>query len=78
MTKRTSDIIKQVMAAAVPNVDSFAEDVGVSRATLYAWRNGKRNPTPENLTRLADALERRGGELVELADALRQEADAVD
>ncbi len=30
---------------------------------------GQRNRTPDSLARLADALERRGGELVELAEA---------
>ena len=67
----------QVMMSAafefgIPTVDELAAEVGVSRATLYAWRNGKRNPTPENLARLADALERRGGELSELAAKLRE------
>ncbi len=44
----------------------------MSQTTLYAWRNGKRNPTPDNLAALADAFERRGGELKELAEKLRR------
>ncbi len=32
------------------------------------------NPTPENLARLADALEKRGGELSRLAARLREAA----
>ena len=39
-----------------------------------AWRAGLRNPTPENLAALADALERRGSELQELAQELREAA----
>jgi len=71
---RMQKMMEQVFNRAVPNVDAFAEEVGVSRATLYAWRNGKRNPTPENLAKLADAIERRGGELQALADELRKAA----
>ena len=47
---------------------------GVSYASLKAWIDGRRNPTPQNLRRLAAVLERRGGELLELADGLRREA----
>ena len=38
------------------------------------WSAGHRNPTPENLAALADALERRGGELQALAKELREAA----
>ncbi len=36
------------------------------------WMNGKRNLTSENLDALADALDRRGGDLHELAQQLQQ------
>jgi len=72
-----SDIISEVFAAAAPKVDDLASVAGVSRATLYAWRNGTRNPSPENLARLADALERRGGELQRLAESLRKAAEKL-
>ena len=65
-------MIQKVLEAAPLTIDELAKDAGISRATLYAWRNGKRNPTPENLAALADALERRGGELKELAEQLRR------
>ena len=71
------DMMREVLAKAVPNVDDFAGEVGVSRGTLYAWRNGKRNPTPGNLARLADALERRGGDLTALAEELRKAAEEL-
>lgn len=67
-------MIEQVLTQTRVTVDELADEAGVSRATLYAWRNGKRNPTPENLAKLADALERRGGELTRLAEQLRREA----
>jgi transcriptional regulator with XRE-family HTH domain len=68
-------MIEQVLAQTRVTVDELADEAGVSRATLYAWRNGKRNPTADNLARLADALERRGGELTKLAAELRKAAD---
>ena len=65
-------MMSEILALAVPNVDAFAQEVGVSRTTLYLWRSGKRNPSPANLARLADVLDRRGGELRELAQELRR------
>ena len=65
-------MIQSILEAAPLTIDSLAKEAGVSRGTLYLWMNGKRNPTPENLAALADALERRGGELKELAEQLRQ------
>ena len=59
---------------AAGNLEELAAEVGVSYASLKAWIDGRRNPTPENLRRLAAVLERRGGELLELAEGLRKEA----
>lgn len=69
-------VMRSVLAKAMPDVDGFATDVGVSRATLYYWGNGKRNPSPANLARLADALERRSADLAELAVEVRKTASA--
>lgn len=52
----------------------LAEEVGVSRSTLYLWRSGDRHPTPKHVARLADALERRSGRLTELAKMLKEAA----
>jgi len=54
----SSSVNGAVLALAVPNVDDFAAEVGVSRGTLYLWRKGRRNPSPENLANLANALDR--------------------
>ena len=67
-------MIQEALKVATGSLQEIAEAAGVSYDTLWAWSNGRRNPTPENLAKLADALERRGGELVKLADALRKEA----
>lgn len=51
-----------------------AEAAAVTYETLHAWRTARRNPGPENLAALADALEHRGGALTKLAQELRKEA----
>ena len=70
--ERIREMIQSVLEAAPLSIDRLAKEAGISRATLYAWMNGKRNPTTENLLALADALDRRGGDLHELAKQLRQ------
>ena len=69
-SERVREMIQRVLEAAPLSIDGLAKDAGISRATLYAWMNGKRNPTSENLDALADALDRRGGDLHELAERL--------
>ena len=68
----TRKMIDEALEVAAGNLQTLADDAGISYATLWAWRSGKRNPTPENLAKLADALDRRGGELSELAAKLRR------
>ena len=74
MTETLHQVIDQALERAAASVDEIAREIGVTYNTLYAWRTGRRTPTPENLARLADALERRGSELAKLADQLRKEA----
>ena len=69
-------MIQRVLEAAPLSIETLAKEAGVSRGTLYMWMNGKRNPTLENLLALADALGRRGGELQELAEQLRQATES--
>ncbi len=65
-------MIAQALRVTLGNLKELADEVGVSYASIRAWADGRRNPTPENLAALADALERRGGELQEIAKRLRQ------
>lgn len=67
-------MIELALDRAAASLEDLANDVGVSYNTLHAWRTGRRNPSPENLARLADALEKRGGELTDLARELREAA----
>lgn len=67
--------IRRVLRDATGSVEVLAEAVGVVPATLWAWAAGRRRPQRENLEALADALERRGGELLELAQEIREAAE---
>ena len=67
-------VTQQALRALAPSLRDIADETGLSYATLKAWSAGHRTPHGDNLRRLADALERRGGELHELAEKLREEA----
>lgn len=67
-------LVQEVLAAAPFSMRQLAEESGLSYAMLRGWKIGRRVPLPENLARLADALERRGGDLNKLAEQLRREA----
>ena len=36
------------------SVKKIAESLGVSRQTVYNWKNGKNFPTPENMKKLEE------------------------
>ena len=67
-------MLSEALDVAAGSLHEIAEDAGISYDTLWAWKIGRRNPSPKNLAKLADALERRGGELTELAVKLREAA----
>jgi transcriptional regulator with XRE-family HTH domain len=52
----------------------IARDSGLNEATIWGWLNGRSVPTPESLEKLAEGLEKRGGELQALAEELRNAA----
>ncbi len=74
MTDRTWKVIVDALEIAPASPQAIADEAGVSYRTLSGWKSGRHNPSPENLTALAAALEWRGGELTELAHKLRQAA----
>ena len=65
-----SKIVQEALDASSGTVSALAEEAGASRESLHAWAAGRRNPSPENRQKLAEALRRRGGELARLADEL--------
>ena len=77
MTEKLRQMIDKALDGATASLEDIARDAGVTYNALYQWRTGRRNPTPENLKRLAQAvrdrseeLDRLAAELVELAEEL--------
>ncbi len=69
--KRTlAELISRGLRLTAGSIADLARDAGASRAALYSWAAGTRNPTEENRRTLAEAFRRRGGELEKLADEL--------
>jgi transcriptional regulator with XRE-family HTH domain len=52
----------------------LAEDAELSYGVLRAWAMGRRKPTPENLSRIADGFERRTERLHAIIMELRRAA----
>ena len=78
MTEQIRQMIDRALDGATASLEEIAEAAGVTYNTLYAWKTGRRNPTPENIARLAAALERRGGDLQTLAEELRKAAGELE
>lgn len=68
-------MIESVLDQGTASVEELAREAGLSAHSLWAWREGRRNPSPESLRALADVLESRSGRLEELAVELRTAAD---
>ena len=78
VTERVRRMIDEALEAATGSLQEIADDAGVSHDTLWAWKTGRRNPSPENLARLADAIDRRGGVLQTLAEDHRKAAEELE
>ena len=50
----------------------LADKAGLSYATLRSWITGRRSPTPESISKLADALDSHGLRLQQLAREVRR------
>ena len=68
-------MIVEALERTTGDLQELADEIGVSYHTLWSWKAGRRTPGAEHVARLADALERRGGELVKLAEELRRETE---
>jgi transcriptional regulator with XRE-family HTH domain len=67
-------MIAEALEASTGSLEGLAAEVGVSYETLWAWKNGRRTPSPENRLRLAEALAARGANLVALAASIEASA----
>ena len=72
MTEPVREMIERALDIATANLQEIADAAGISYDTLWAWKTGRRNPSPQNLAALADTLERRGVDLAESARQLRE------
>lgn len=76
--REVDEVITDAMRLTTGNVEELADEVGVSRATLYAWASGRRQPGPEALVALAEALEARAIRIMAMSARLRFDADDGD
>jgi transcriptional regulator with XRE-family HTH domain len=75
MSDTLGEKIRRVLRDAPFAMRQLAADSGLSYDVLRSWRGGRRRPSRQSAQRLAAGLERRGEQLLGLAQELRQEAD---
>lgn len=67
-------VVQRVLRDGPFSMRQLAEDAGLSYGVLRAWAMGRRTPTPENLSRIADGFERRAERLHTIITELRRAA----
>jgi transcriptional regulator with XRE-family HTH domain len=75
MSDTLGEKIRRVLREAPFAMRQLAADSGLSYDVLRSWRSGRRRPSRQSAQRLAAGLERRGEQLLGLAQELRREAD---
>lgn len=78
MTEQLRQMIDKALDGATASLEDIARDAGVTYNALYQWRTGRRNPTPENLRRLAKAVRDRSADLKRLAAELEAAAEELE
>jgi transcriptional regulator with XRE-family HTH domain len=74
---RSEDIVglvQRVLRDGPFSMRQLADDAGVNYDVLRGWAIGRRTPTAENLSRMADGFEQRAQQLRQIADELREAA----
>jgi hypothetical protein len=74
--QEAAPLVARVSEVISGRLESLAAETGVSYHTLYAWGTGRRNVSHAQLSRLADAVERRAAVLTALAEELRDHVRA--
>ncbi len=72
--KELQTLVEAGMNETAGSVDQLAEEIGVSGHSLWGWVAGRRNPTIENLEKLAAVLEGRSVRLADVAKQLKKVA----
>jgi len=66
--------MRQLRRAGLGLAGQLADDAGLKYDVLRGWAIGRRTPTAENLSRMADGFEQRAHQLQRIADELREAA----
>ncbi|HEX6306586.1 MAG TPA: hypothetical protein VFZ69_00285 [Longimicrobiales bacterium] len=74
-TEPLGETIRRVLRDAPFAMRQLAAEAGLSYDVLRSWRSGRRRPSRSSAQRLADGLERRGEQLLELSRQLRGAAE---
>lgn len=74
-TEALGETIRRVLRDAPFAMRQLAADAGLSYDVLRSWRSGRRRPSRGSAQRLADGLQRRGEQLLELSRQLREAAE---
>ena len=64
-------LVELILSAAAGSINDLAKDLDVKYATLYSWATGRREPTRDNLARLAELADQRADLLRDTAEELR-------
>lgn len=72
--EETTGVVQRVLRDGPFSMRQLAEDAELSYGVLRAWAMGRRTPTPENLSRIADGFERRAERLHAIIAELRRAA----
>lgn len=64
-------LVEEAIHAAAGSVNQLSSDAGISAHSIWGWLARRRNPSPESVLKLADALEARSEKLADLAKQLR-------
>jgi transcriptional regulator with XRE-family HTH domain len=67
-------VVQRVLRDGPFSMRQLAEDAGLSYGVLRAWAMGRRTPTSENLSRIADGFERRAERIHAIIAELRRAA----
>lgn len=77
-TEDITGLVQRVLREGPFSMRQLAEDAGLKYDVLRGWAIGRRTPTAENVSRMADGFERRAERLREIADELREAAKERD
>jgi transcriptional regulator with XRE-family HTH domain len=61
--------------ATCSSIEGLAKCADLSPHSIWSWTSGRRSPSGESVSKLADELDRRSEKLAELAKKLREAAE---